>query len=287
MGYSSAPGPDVRVAGVCEHTVTETMERRKFVIGLGSLAAGGAAATGTGAFTAATVPRQADIGVQNDSNAYLQLRAGGARGVGERVGKDGDGELYIDFDEDAGGSGVNDDSRYQLGAMNDTATGDSIAFESLFDSDSFPKAKGDGEPLATAGVSPPVDQSAFVLSNQSGQTLDIEIGLNTSSSNTNATVYLQGKASAISGSGADSQLDAATATNTSELDLNETGETQDAPGEALSFNNGNPQDEAIPPGESVYVSIQVDTTGGETGAGTVLSEELVISANEAADPGEE
>ena len=260
------------------------MERRKFVIGLGSLAAGGAAATGTGAFTAATVPREADIGVQNDSNAYLQLNAGGARGVQDRVGKE-NGELYIDFDEDAGGSGVNDDSRYQLGAMNDSARGDAIDFDSLFDSDSDPAAAGDGEPLATAGLSSSEDQSAFVLHNQSGQTLDIEIGLNTTSSNTNATVYLQGKASAISGSGADSQLDGATATNTSELDLNESGEDQDAAGEALSFNNGSPQDEAIPAGESVYVSIQVDTTGGETGAGTKLSEELVISANEAADPG--
>ncbi|OSO98498.1 hypothetical protein B9H04_10455 [Halorubrum ezzemoulense DSM 17463] len=173
--------------------------------------------------------------------------------------------------------------------MNDGATGDGIDFESLFDSNTTPAAEGEGEPLATANVSPPVDQSAFVLSNQSGQTLDIEIGLNTSSSNTNATVYLQGKATAISGSGADSQLDGATATNTSELDLNDEDDSpeKDEATEALSFNNGNPQDEAIPPGESVYVSIQVDTTGGETGAGTLLAEELVISANEAADPGVE
>jgi len=42
------------------------MERRKFVIGLGSLVAGGAAATGTGAFTTASVERNADIRVSND-----------------------------------------------------------------------------------------------------------------------------------------------------------------------------------------------------------------------------
>jgi hypothetical protein len=230
--------------------------------------------------------------VENDTDAYLRLSAGDARGVGERVGKDG-GELYIDFDDQdtgAGGSGINDDSRYQLGAMNDDATGDGIDFESLFDDDTIPEADGDGEPLSSNGVK----QSAFVLSNQSGQTLDIEIGLNTTSDNNNATVYLQGKATAISrdrsdGSGTDSQLDGATATNTSELDLNDEDSTpeNDEKTEALSFNNANDPDEAIPPGESVYVSIQVDTTGGETAANTSLSEELVISANQAADPGVE
>jgi hypothetical protein len=38
----------------------------------------------------------------------------------------------------------------------------------------------------------------------------------------------------------------------------------------------------------VYFSIQVDTTGGETTTGAnPLAEQLVISANEAADPGGE
>ena len=49
------------------------MERRKFVIGLGSLAAGGAAATGTGAFTQTTTERQAEVKVVNDNDAILGL----------------------------------------------------------------------------------------------------------------------------------------------------------------------------------------------------------------------
>ncbi|QKY17070.1 hypothetical protein [Halorubrum sp. CBA1229] len=47
------------------------MERRKFVIGLGSLAAGGAAATGTGAFTSAEVDRQVTVDVEDDVQGYL------------------------------------------------------------------------------------------------------------------------------------------------------------------------------------------------------------------------
>lgn len=254
---------------------------------MGSLAAGAAAVTGTGAFTSAVIPRSADVTVQNDSNAYIQLEAGGARGVGDRIGQE-DGELYIDFDTNATGSGVNDNARYQLGAMNDEALGDGIDFDSLYDSDSAPAAAGDGEPYVESSGT---DQSAFVVKNMSGQTLDIEVGLNTESANDGATVYLQGKATDISGDdgtvGTDdpSQADGATATKTSELDLADPTDGQDDPKDALSFNNANDPDEAIPPGEAVYVSMQVDTRDDQTSDGTSLAEELVISANEAADPG--
>jgi hypothetical protein len=102
-------------------------------------------------------------------------------------------------------------------------------------------------------------------------------------------VYLQGKATAIAGSDPESQLDGATATKEAELDLDnpDTGTEQDAKKEALSFNDANDPNEAIPSGESVYVSIQVDTRGKDTSDETSLSSELVVSANEAADPGGE
>jgi len=260
------------------------MERRKFVIGLGSLVAGGAAATGTGAFTAATMSRDANITVANDNDAYLRLAPGGARGVGDRVGYD-NGELYIDLGRGASGSGVNDDSKYQLGAMDDDATGQGISFESLYDQDSMPAAVGTGAPWVPDNGG--TDQSAFVLQNQSGQALDIRIGLNTSTANTNATIYLQGAATSIqgAGSGDPSTIEGAEVVNTATLDLSDPGDMQSNPVEALSFNNDNDPNEAIPPGEEVYVSLQVDTTGGETSAGDLLSEELVVSANEAAEPG--
>jgi len=104
------------------------MERRKFVIGLGSLAAGGAAATGTGAFTAAQISgRDADITVSSDSNALIQLIPGDGPTVSDnRVGSE-DGQLYISFDDssdgqstssDAGGAGINPTSYYQIGSVN-------------------------------------------------------------------------------------------------------------------------------------------------------------------------
>jgi hypothetical protein len=48
------------------------MERRKFVIGLGSLAAGGAAATGTGAFSTVT-ERSMEVDVVGEANAYAAI----------------------------------------------------------------------------------------------------------------------------------------------------------------------------------------------------------------------
>jgi hypothetical protein len=49
------------------------MERRKFMIGVGSLAAGGAAATGTGAFASQEATRSVKVEVQNDENGAIQL----------------------------------------------------------------------------------------------------------------------------------------------------------------------------------------------------------------------
>jgi len=261
------------------------MDRRKFLVGIGSLAAGGAAASGTGAFTAATMSRSADVAVVDDSNALIALSPGGARGVGDRVSYD-NGELAIDIVGDGDGNGVNDQSKYQLGAMNDQALGDGIEFESIYDSDSNPAAAGEGEPYV---VSSDTDQSAFVVHNQSGQTIDLEIGweLNRKTEPGTASIYLQGKATAISGDDGStttddpSQLDAAT--DTTELTLSDDPSKKDA----LSFNNGNDPDEAIPAGHSVYVSLQVDATEADTSGEVALPGNLVINANEAADPGTE
>jgi hypothetical protein len=265
------------------------MDRRKFLVGLGSLAAGGAAASGTGAFTAATMSRSANVAVVNDTNALIALDPGGARGVGDRVSLDGNGELAIDIVGSGSGAGVNDQSKYQIGAMNDNAKGDAIAFESLFDSDTNPAAAGDGEPFVVSTGGGGVDQSAFVISNNSGQTIDLEVGLelNRNTEPGTASVFLQGKATAISGdrgttsTNDPSQLDGAT--DTTQLTLSDNPSAQ----QALSFNNGNDPDEAIPAGEQVYVSFQVDATEADTSGEVPLPGNLVVNANEAADPGTE
>jgi len=92
------------------------MERRKFMIGMGSLAAGTAAATGTGAFTAFSADRQANINVVNDASGLVALKDATD---GDIVRTGSDGELVIDFTADGKAGGVNTNSQYQVGVMPD------------------------------------------------------------------------------------------------------------------------------------------------------------------------
>jgi len=87
------------------------MERRKFVVGLGALAAGSSAAMGTGAFTQMqTDGRDASIAVTNDSDGLIALVPDLN---GDLVEEDG-GELDIDV-ADAMGDGINVNSVYEFG----------------------------------------------------------------------------------------------------------------------------------------------------------------------------
>ena len=94
------------------------MQRRKFVIGVGALASGAAAAVGTGAFSNVTATRDIDVEVADDASAYLRLQGtGGANS--EYVTDDGTGgTLSIDLSSsnatDAGGEGVNPDAVTQI-----------------------------------------------------------------------------------------------------------------------------------------------------------------------------
>ncbi|WP_147435594.1 hypothetical protein [Halobellus sp. Atlit-38R] len=54
------------------------MQRRKFVVGLGSLAAGGAAAMGTGAFASVRAERTINVDTAGDASAYLAIDASGS-----------------------------------------------------------------------------------------------------------------------------------------------------------------------------------------------------------------
>ena len=112
--------------------VKTTMERRKFVIGLGALTTGTAAAVGSGAFTAAQISdRDADIEVSADDDALIQLIPGNEVAddedgtVGDhRVGHE-DGQLFISFDDDEGGTGtgINRNAYYQVGSVDDNELG--------------------------------------------------------------------------------------------------------------------------------------------------------------------
>ena len=97
------------------------MERRKFVVGLGSLAAGGAAAMGSGAFSSAsTGERTIEVEVTGDSNSYLGVSPTKETEQGNNghfAEENTDGKLELKLDGSSGltlpsGSGVNPDSEY-------------------------------------------------------------------------------------------------------------------------------------------------------------------------------
>ncbi|QLD86563.1 hypothetical protein HWV23_12765 [Natronomonas halophila] len=80
------------------------MERRKFLIGMGSLAAGSAAVMGTGAFESVQAERAVNVNVEGDAGAYLRLDA---NDDSEFVNNNS--PLSFDFSQSlqGGGSGVN------------------------------------------------------------------------------------------------------------------------------------------------------------------------------------
>jgi hypothetical protein len=83
------------------------MQRRKFLAGVGSIAAGAAAVTGTGAFTSVSAARSVDVAVEDDASAYLGLDTSGDSND-QYVSGQSSGEISINFDSSGnGGSGVN------------------------------------------------------------------------------------------------------------------------------------------------------------------------------------
>jgi hypothetical protein len=82
------------------------MERRKFLTAMGSLAAGGAAVMGTGAFERTSAARDARVEVVGDASAYLGLNP-----TSPYAGLN-NGELNLDFGAASGngGRGLNQDA---------------------------------------------------------------------------------------------------------------------------------------------------------------------------------
>jgi len=98
------------------------MQRRKFIAGMGSLAAAGAAGIGTGAFTSVEADRSLSIDTAGDANAFLGFtKAGPGDESGpypnarEYVDLPDDGQISLDFtqsDDTAGSaSGINENAK--------------------------------------------------------------------------------------------------------------------------------------------------------------------------------
>lgn len=89
------------------------MKRRNFIIGTGALAAGGGAALGTGAFSAATAERDISVEVADDADAYLALESD------SEYAEEVDGVIELDLGQDLGedqGEHVGLDSSYFFGS---------------------------------------------------------------------------------------------------------------------------------------------------------------------------
>jgi hypothetical protein len=87
------------------------MDRRKFIATVGSLAAGGAAVTGTGAFTSVSANRDVSVEVADDTDALLSFTTANAGPNSQYVKTDG-GTLSIDISDSndkiaGGGEGIN------------------------------------------------------------------------------------------------------------------------------------------------------------------------------------
>jgi len=73
------------------------MDRRKFIAGLGSLTAAGAAGIGTGAFTTSSSARTMDVNVAADSSGFVGISAQNEKYAS---GTD-DGQLELNFNSDS------------------------------------------------------------------------------------------------------------------------------------------------------------------------------------------
>ena len=84
------------------------MQRRKMLAGLGSLAAGGAAVMGSGAFSIVSAGRSLNVNVAGDRSAYLGLDPS----ISSYGSINDGGQMVLEFDGSNGqnGSGLNDDA---------------------------------------------------------------------------------------------------------------------------------------------------------------------------------
>jgi hypothetical protein len=87
-------------------------KRRKFIVGMGALASGSAAAVGTGAFNFANVERRANMQVApSDGDAFLALNDTSDYAIS---GNNNTLQLAFDEDADVTGSGINQSSDYSF-----------------------------------------------------------------------------------------------------------------------------------------------------------------------------
>ena len=91
-----------------------TMERRKFVVGLGALASGSAAAMGTGAFTSVQAERGITVDTAGDASAYVGIAPDD--GPNGQYASTSDGIVSLDFtsNDETNSTGLNDKAKVNI-----------------------------------------------------------------------------------------------------------------------------------------------------------------------------
>jgi hypothetical protein len=139
---------------------------------MGSLAAGGAAAMGTGAFSAMSASRDANINVVSDSSGLVALRSDTDSDV---IRQTNQGELIIDFTADGNAGGVNTNSRYQVGQFSHFPPGEVDALQDE----------------AFGGWSDPYDDAAFYVVNQDTVAHDVSLTYDVEGTIDGSQLYFQ------------------------------------------------------------------------------------------------
>ncbi|MDH5018894.1 hypothetical protein [Halobacterium rubrum] len=92
------------------------MQRRKFIAGMGSLAAAGAAGIGTGAFTSVQAERDITIETAGDASAYLGISPDSDSPNAQYASTSDDGTVSLDFtsNEKNSDTGLNDEAKVNI-----------------------------------------------------------------------------------------------------------------------------------------------------------------------------
>ena len=93
-----------------------SMRRRKLLISIGALGAGGTAAFGTEAFTSVEAERNVDVEIAGDQSAFVAIQPLESDNAEEYVNTESDQtvELNLDGDNTGPGEGVNQDAITQV-----------------------------------------------------------------------------------------------------------------------------------------------------------------------------
>lgn len=223
------------------------MQRRKFLAAVGSLTAASAVGIGTGAFSAMSADRQANIDVVSDPNGLIALVPGDDEGVVHTT--DNPGELTIDFSGDDGDAGVNVNSQYIAGSFHHTQVGsgpNDVDESHVFDSNDG--ANGGTVHSSTMGAW----GYAFKVENQSSETRDISLAYEADTSEVDG--YL--------GFGIERPWGPRASIEIEGSQVSESAEITD-----------------VPPGEAVYVSFVVSTVDVEDASTEDLSGTLSVSSD--------